>query len=65
MTNQHSYIRVNEFFRDAVATTITEEVRREIEQEKRRPIPMCEVLGHLCDWSYLARQIVGGEYSPN
>lgn len=56
------YLRVSQFFADAQPTRINEEVQTEKRAERNRPIPMREVLGHLCDWNYLAGQILGGEY---
>lgn len=61
------YIRASDFFKNSRHITVSEDVRREIEEEDfNRVGPPEHVRRRAEDWSILAHQVVGGEvpYKP-
>ena len=61
MESKPVYLRVSELFRNAKTTTISEDVRRQMEEEREKNILDEDLLRQQEDWSVLAHQVVGGE----
>lgn len=55
------YMRVEDFFRSAQATTIAEDVRAEMRKERERTILDLALLRQMEAWSHLAGKVVGAE----
>lgn len=55
------YVRVEDLFVDSKPTSIAEDVRRQIFEERRRTILDPDVIRHQEDWGALAGKVVGGE----
>lgn len=55
------YIRVSELFRNAEPSTLAEDVRKELQNERAKSILDETLVRQQEDWSFLAHQVVGGE----
>jgi len=63
LPQERGYMRADEFFRNAQPTTILEDVRREMAEERARTLIDPYALRQMQDWSYLNGKVVGAEGS--
>ena len=55
------YLRVEDFFKSPRKTTIAEDVRKQINEERERTVLDMSLLRQQEDWSFLADKVVGAE----
>jgi hypothetical protein len=55
------YLRVDDFFKSPRKTTIAEDVRKQVIQERENTILNLTMLRQQEDWSFLSGKIVGAE----
>lgn len=58
---KNGYLKVSDFFRSSKATSIAEDVRRDMARERARTVLDLSELRRQEDWSLLAGQVVGAE----
>lgn len=58
---EEEYKRANDFFKNSEPVTISEDVRKELAEERRKQIIDTYRLRMQEDWSFLNSQVVGAE----